>query len=78
MLNCVQLRYLVCFFGTVLIAAFTALSGGSLVQVILAPAGGIALGLATSKLLLDHFKLPAAATWGEVLARAKKSKSKKA
>jgi hypothetical protein len=77
MLNHVQLRYLVCFFGSVFVAAVTALSGGSFLQIMLAPLGGIALGLATAKTVLGYYKLPATATYGEAV-EAQKSKTKKA
>jgi hypothetical protein len=66
MLSRIQVRYLTCAFGVALVAAITALLGRNPLQIMLAPAGGIALGILIALVITQTKKLPVTATLGDL------------
>jgi hypothetical protein len=60
------IRYVTCFFGIAVVLAMTAWLGGNPVQIMLAPVGGIALGMAIALVVTQSRKLPVTATFGDL------------
>lgn len=60
------IRYVTSFFGIAVAAAITAYLGGNFLQMMLAPVGGIALGMAVALVITQSRKLPLTATLGDL------------
>ena len=66
MLNRLQFKYILAFFGALGAVLISALSGSTILQIALAPIGGVPLALFIAYVVVSHHKLPMTATWGDV------------
>ena len=66
MLARIPIRYVTSLFGIAVVLAVTAYATENPVQLVIAPVGGIALGMAISLVITQVKKLPVSATLGDL------------